>query len=71
MADPHRLGAVVEAISAHGGAIAHLDSAHAPGRGLTADAEVRLPDVEAGVRLAASIASLDGVELIGSRAVGD
>ena len=70
-ADPHRLGAVVEAISAHGGAIAHLSSAHAPARGLTADAEVRLPDVAAGVRLTAAIAALDGVELIGSRAVGD
>jgi putative Mg2+ transporter-C (MgtC) family protein len=71
VADPHRLGAVVEAISAHDGAIAHLSSAHAPGRGLTADAEVRLPDVAAGARLTAAIASLDGVELIGSRAVGD
>jgi putative Mg2+ transporter-C (MgtC) family protein len=71
MADPHRLGAVVEAISTHGGSIAHLASAHAPGRGLTADAEVRLPDVAAGVGLTAAIASLDGVELIGSRAVGD
>ena len=71
MADPRRLGAVVEAISVHGGAIAHLSSAQAPRSGLTADAEVRLPDAAAGVRLTAAITILEGVELIESRAVGD
>ena len=69
--DPHRLAAVVETITDHGGAIAHLSSSRAPGAGLTADAEVRLADVAAGARLTAAIASLDGIDLIASRAVGD
>lgn len=69
--DPHRLGAVVETISVHGGAIAHLASAHAFGTGLSADIEARLPDVAAGARLTAAVANLDGVELTESRAVGD
>ncbi len=70
-ADPHRLGVVVETIAAQGGVIAHLASKHALGTGLVADVEVRLPDVEAGVRLTAAIADLEGIELIESRGVGD
>jgi putative Mg2+ transporter-C (MgtC) family protein len=70
-ADPHRLGVVVETVSAQGGTIAELSSSHALGTGLVADIEVRLTDVSAGARLTAAIADLDGIELIEARAVGD
>lgn len=70
-ADPHRLGVLVETITDQGGVIAHLASTHSPGAGLVMDVEVRLPDVAAGVRLTATIADLEGIEMIESRAIGD
>jgi putative Mg2+ transporter-C (MgtC) family protein len=70
-ADAHRLGVVVETISTQGGTIVHLASTHAPRGGLSADVEVRLPDVATGVRLTAAVADLEDIELIESHAVGD
>ncbi len=69
--DPHQLGIVVETIAAQDGVIVHLASTHSIGAGLVADVEVRLPDVAAGARLTATIAGLEGIELIESRGVSD
>jgi putative Mg2+ transporter-C (MgtC) family protein len=70
-ADPHRLGDVVDRIAGQGGTIAHLASAHAPGGGVTAVVEVKVADVAAGAALMASLADLEGVELIDARTVTD
>lgn len=69
--DPRALGRVVEAVTEHGGSIAHLATAHAPGGGLTIDLEVRVESSAVGARLATVIADLERIELIESRAVGE
>jgi putative Mg2+ transporter-C (MgtC) family protein len=72
VADPGRLGALVEAVSGHGGDIAQLSSSPGPtAPGLVAEVEVHLADVAAGGRLTAAIAGLDGVELIEAKSVSD
>lgn len=69
--DPANLGRVVSVVTDHGDAIAHLETEGTPGGGLVIELEVRLHDIGAGVRMTATIADLDGVELLESRALGD
>lgn len=70
--DPHRIGAVLDAVAGNAGSIAHLATTAAPaGGGLIAEVEARLPDVDAGARLTLAVAALDGVEMLESRAIGD
>lgn len=65
------LGRVIEAVSDHGGTIAHLATSHAPGGGLVIELEVKTSTSTDGAALTVAIADLDGVELVESRAVGE
>lgn len=67
----HDLGRVVEAITAHGGAIAHLASRHDAGGRLAVDVEVRTPDTLTGAEITAAVGDVDGVDLIESTALGE
>ena len=68
---PHVLGQAVELVAAHGGTVAHLATAHAPGGGLAIDLEIRVSSASAGAALTAAIADLESTELVESRAVGE
>ena len=69
--DARVIGRAVELVSAHGGTIAHLATAHAPGGGLTIDLEVRVDSTAAGAALTSAVADLESMELVESRAVGE
>lgn len=69
--DPHEVAHLVEYVTDHDGSIAHLATEQPPTGGLIADLEIRVADVEAGVRLTSTIAAMDGLRLLESRAVGD
>jgi putative Mg2+ transporter-C (MgtC) family protein len=69
--DPHLLSQVVEVITRHDGAIVHLATTEPPTGGLAIETEVRLRDVEAGVRLTSEFADMKGIRLLESKAVGD
>ena len=68
---PSRLGDVVEAVSAAGGTIAHLESRHEDQDRLHLTLEFRATDVAAGVGITRAVSELDGVELLESSAVGE
>ena len=69
--DPHRIADLVDLVTNEGGAIAQLSTGEQPTGGLAADLEVKLPDVEAGVRLTSMIAEMEGIRLLESKAIGD
>ena len=69
--DETAFGRVVTAVTRGSGEIAHLETAATPDGGLTIDMEVRVRDGEAGVRLAAAVAELDGLRLLESKVLGD
>lgn len=65
------LGRVIEAVSDQGATIAHLATSHAPGGGLIIELEVKAGSSAEGAALTATIAGLDGVGLVESRAIGE
>jgi putative Mg2+ transporter-C (MgtC) family protein len=69
--DPHVLTRVVELITREQGAIAHLTTSEPPTGGLLIEADVRVSDVEAGVRLTANAAAMDDLRLLESKALGE
>ncbi len=69
--DAAAVSRVVSIVTERGDAIAHLATARAPAGGLVLDLEVRLHDIDAAAWLTATIADLDGVELLESKALGD
>ncbi len=69
--EPHRIAELVDLVSKQGGTIAQMSTSEQPSGGLAADLEVKLPDVEAGVRLTSMIADMEGIRLLESKALGD
>ena len=69
--DPHQLTRIVELVTEHDGSIAHLTTSEPPTGGLLIESEVRVRDVDAGVKLTAHVADLDGLRLLESKALGD
>jgi putative Mg2+ transporter-C (MgtC) family protein len=69
--DPARIAALVDLVTSQGGTIAALSTSEPANGGMAADIEVKLPDVDAGVRLTSQVAGMDGVRLLESKAVGD
>lgn len=70
-ADPAVLARVVSAVEHEHGSIAHLATTGTGGGRLEIELEVSTNDVERGAALTAAVASIEGVELNDSRAVGD
>ena len=69
--DPHRIAELVDLVTEQDGTIAQLSTSEQPSGGLIADLEVKLSDVEAGVRLTSIITDMDGIRLLESKAIGD
>jgi putative Mg2+ transporter-C (MgtC) family protein len=70
-ADPAVLGRLVSVVEQEHGSIAHLTTKGTGGGRLELELEVSTNDVERGAALTAAVASIEGVELNDSRAVGD
>ena len=62
---------MVDLITGHDGTIAHLTTSEPPTGGLAIETEVRVRDVETGVRLTSHLADHDGIRLLESKAIGD
>jgi putative Mg2+ transporter-C (MgtC) family protein len=69
--DPHKLTHVVDLVTSQGGTIAHLTTSEPPTGGLVIETEVRVRDVESGVRLTSNIADHEELRLLESKAVGE
>jgi putative Mg2+ transporter-C (MgtC) family protein len=70
-ADPDVLAQLVSAVEQGHGSITHLATKGTGGGRLEIELEVSTDDVESGAVLTAAVASIEGIELDDSRAVGD
>ena len=69
--EPARVAELVNLVTSEGGTIAALSTSEQPAGGLVADLEVKLADVDAGIRLTSRIVDMDGIRLLESKALGD
>lgn len=69
--DPHRLHEIIDLVTAADGSITSLTTEEPPTGGLVAELEVRVPDVDAGIRLTSSIGDREGLRLLESKALGE
>jgi putative Mg2+ transporter-C (MgtC) family protein len=70
-ADPAVLTRLLSVVEQEHGSIAHLATKGTGGGRLEIELEVRMNDVESGAAMTAAVASIEGVEMNESRALGD
>ena len=69
--DPSRLHRILDLVAAENGTMASLTTQEPPTGGLVAELEVRVPDVQAGIRLATAFGDEEGLRLLESKALGE